>query len=120
MSTSEKQALGRPPLFKPTELTTIQGSLRDHLKGMLEWADRSGFRAQTEKGELLGPFNSLLYSPEMAEGLLSFIQAETRSTGLPPQLREVVILTVGSIWKQRTSCTRTTPSLYLLESRRAM
>jgi len=98
MSISEQQAFGRLPLLKQNELTATQASLRQHLTGMLEWADRSGFRAQTDTGELLGPFNSLLYSPEVAEGLLSFIHAETRSTGLPPQLREVVILTVGSVW----------------------
>jgi 4-carboxymuconolactone decarboxylase len=98
MSNSEEQEFGRLPLLKQSELTTTQASLRQHLTGMLEWADRSGFRAQTDAGELLGPFNSLLYSPEVAEGLLSFIQAETRGTGLPPQLREVVILTVGSVW----------------------
>ena len=91
-------ASGRLPLLKQTELTETQSGLRLQLKGMLEWADRSGFRAQTDTGELLGPFNSLPYSPEVAQGLLSFIQAETRSTALPPQLREVVILTVGSVW----------------------
>ena len=91
-------ASGRLPLLKQTELTETQSGLRLQLKGMLEWADRSGFRAQTDTGELLGPFNSLLYSPEVAQGLLSFIQAETQSTVLPPKLREVVILTVGSVW----------------------
>ena len=91
-------ASGRLPLLKQTELSETQSGLRQQLKGMLEWADRSGFRAQTDTGELLGPFNSLLYSPEIALGLLSFIQAETRSTALPPQLREVVILTAGSVW----------------------
>ena len=98
MTDPQALASGRLPLLKQTELTETQSGLRLQLKGMLEWADRSGFRAQTDTGELLGPFNSLLYSPEVAQGLLSFIQAETRSTALPPQLREVVILTVGSVW----------------------
>ena len=98
MTDPQALASGRLPLLKQTELTETQSGLRLQLRGMLEWADRSGFRAQTDTGELLGPFNSLLYSPEVAQGLLSFIQAETRSTALPPQLREVVILTVGSVW----------------------
>ena len=98
MTDPQALASGRLPLLKQTELTETQSGLRLQLKGMLEWADRSGFRAQTDTGELLGPFNSLLYSPEVAQGLLSFIQAETRSTALAPQLREVVILTVGSVW----------------------
>jgi len=98
MTDPQALASGRLPLLKQTELTETQSGLRLQLKGMLEWADRSGFRAQTDTGELLGPFNSLPYSPEVAQGLLSFIQAETRSTALPPQLREVVILTVGSVW----------------------
>jgi 4-carboxymuconolactone decarboxylase len=91
-------ASGRLSLLRQTDLNGTQTDLRQKLKGMLEWADRSGFRAQTDEGELLGPFNSLLYSPDVAQGLLSFIQAETRSTSLAPQLREVVILTVGSVW----------------------
>jgi 4-carboxymuconolactone decarboxylase len=98
MSNSETEHVGRIPLLKQAELSGPQLSLREHLAGMMNWAKRSGFRAQTDAGELLGPFNSLLYSPAVAEGLLSFIQAETRSTGLPAQLREVVILTVGSVW----------------------
>jgi 4-carboxymuconolactone decarboxylase len=98
MIDSQVSTSGRLPLLRPSELTETQTGLRQHLKGMLEWADRSGFRAQTHTGELLGPFNSLLYSPGVAEGLLSFIQAETRNTALSPHLREVVILTVGSVW----------------------
>jgi 4-carboxymuconolactone decarboxylase len=98
MIDSQVSTSGRLPLLRPSELTETQTGLRQHLKGMLEWADRSGFRAQTHTGELLGPFNSLLYSPGVAEGLLSFIQAETRNTALSPHLREMVILTVGSVW----------------------
>jgi 4-carboxymuconolactone decarboxylase len=98
MSSSETQKYGRLPLLKQAELSSEQSSLREHLTGMLDWAHRSGFRAQTDAGELLGPFNSLLYSPDVSEGLLSFIQAEGRGTALSPQLREVVILTVGAVW----------------------
>jgi 4-carboxymuconolactone decarboxylase len=98
MSNSETENVGRIPLLKQAELSGPQLSLREHLAGMMEWAERSGFRAQTESGELLGPFNSLLYSPAVSEGLLSFIQAETRNTALQPKLREVVILTVGFVW----------------------
>ena len=66
---------------------------------MRDMAENAGFRSQTPAGELLGPFNALLYSPELANAMLVYQQTEARLTSVSRKLREVVILTVGAVWK---------------------
>ena len=87
-------------LLEPSELSPAQKSFHDGtLSGLLDWADKCGFRSHTPTGELLGPFNAFLYSPELADAMLAYHQVETRLTSVSPKLREVVILTVGAVWK---------------------
>jgi len=50
-------------------------------------------------GHLIGPFNPLLYSPEAGTGFLDFEAAVERSTSLDERVRQVVILSVGSVWR---------------------
>ena len=89
---------GRLPLLKTSELNEAQKALRETMSGMLAWAAKSGFKAETEDGELLGPFNASLYSPEIATGQFAYQLAEAKSTSLSRPIREVVILTVGAVW----------------------
>ncbi len=93
-----KKTGGRLPLLKTSELNLAQKALRETMSGMLAWAAKSGFAAETEDGELLGPFNAFLYSPEIATGQFAYQLAEAKSTSLSKQIREVVILTVGAVW----------------------
>ncbi len=91
---------GRLPLLTPEQLSTEQKSLYDELKQTtLSWAAKSGFQAEAADGSLLGPFNSQLYSPEVAAGQNAYLKAEREHTSLSPQIREVVILTTGAVWK---------------------
>lgn len=91
---------GRLPLLGPDALDPAQ---RDHDRRLREtgvpWAERSGFMARSRDDRLIGPFNAFLHSPEIARGFGRYTAAETEHTGLSPTLREVVILTVGSIWQ---------------------
>jgi 4-carboxymuconolactone decarboxylase len=87
-------------LLEPSEFSPAQRSLYGGaFSGLLDWADKAGFRTRSANGGLLGPFNAFLYSAEIADAMLAYNLVETRLTTVSPQLREVVILTVGAVWK---------------------
>ena len=91
---------GRIPLSHPAQLTEGQQSLyRTILEGAVPWAESSGFVAKLEDGRLVGPFNVLLQSPEIGAAFMQLQSAEGKSTSLTERVRQVVILTVGSVWK---------------------
>ncbi len=58
----------------------------------------SPFTSQTDAGELVGPFNALLYAPTIGGGFIDFHEAEEHATPLSKRVREVVILSVGAVW----------------------
>lgn len=90
---------GRLPLLKPAALDADQRKLHATLvEKMVSWANESGFQADTPSGELIGPFNPMLYSPRISQAEIAFLGAEKENTALSATVREVVILTVGSIW----------------------
>ena len=88
---------GRLPLLAADELNREQRNLYDRIAdGMLPWAKESGFQAVAEKGRLLGPFNAMLYNPELGAAMLNYLDTERNSTELDAPVREIVILTVGA------------------------
>lgn len=90
---------GRLPLLAPNELTGVQRSLYDHVDTtMVPWADAAQFVSKTVDGRLVGPFNPLLFSPEIARSVLELQTVEARCTSLSSRVREVVILSVGAVW----------------------
>ena len=90
---------GRLSLLKPTDLSPDQRKLHGILsENMVSWAKESGFQADTADGELIGPFNPMLYSPHIGQALIQYLGAEREHTALTPKVREVVILTVGAVW----------------------
>jgi 4-carboxymuconolactone decarboxylase len=91
---------GRLRLLNPAEMPASQKRIYDRLNaGMIQWAERVPFRSKTSGGRLIGPFNPMLQSPNTTSGFLDFIESDARSTTLDARLREVVILTVGAVWK---------------------
>jgi 4-carboxymuconolactone decarboxylase len=91
---------GRIALSEPTRLTTSQKSLYKVIsETAVPWADASGFVAKVEDGRLIGPFNIVLESPELGGAFLEFQNAEQNMTSLSERVRQIVILTVGSVWK---------------------
>ena len=95
---AEKNA--RLPLLDPASLNPDQHELYERLAaGMVPWAKQSGFEAQSPDGKLLGPFNAMLYSPEMGAAQLNTVTTERDATTLDARVREVVILTVGAVCK---------------------
>ena len=91
---------GRIPLSNPAQLNQGQQSLyRTIDEGSVPWAESSGFVAKLEDGRLVGPFNVVLQSPEIGAAFMQLQSMEGKSTSLTERVRQVVILTVGSVWK---------------------
>ena len=92
----------RLPLLDPTSLDPDQKRFYCTLaETMLPWAKASGFKAETEDGKLLGPFNAMVYSPELGAAQLDYLSKEQTATCLEARTREVVILTVGAVFQSR-------------------
>ena len=92
----EKNA--RLPLLEPAALNPDQHEMYERIAaGMLPWAKGAGFEAQTPDGKLLGPFNAMLYSPELGAAQQNYLDTERDATSLDARVREVVILTVGAV-----------------------
>ncbi len=90
----------RLPLLDPQALNPDQKELYCGIaETMLPWAKESGFKAKTQTGELLGPFNAMVYSPELGAAQLKYLAAEKAATCLEARTREVVILTVGAVFQ---------------------
>ena len=91
---------GRLPLLNPAVLAGDQKGIYDEMQSQLiKWSDANGFEGQTRDGELIGPFNPYLYSPELTRGFLQWMAADSKHTSLSKRVHEVVILTVGALWK---------------------
>lgn len=100
MATVAKSLGGRLALLSPDDLSSSQEKLYDQIQDTLvPWAKKSGFQAETDDKELIGPFNSMLRSPEIATALLGVTSAEQKHTSLSEKVRQVVILTTGAAWQ---------------------
>ena len=100
MSRTNDDLGGRIALAEPTALTAGQRSLYERIsQTAVPWANASGFVAKTEDGRLIGPFNIVLESPDLGGAFLQFQHVEEKMTSLTERVRQVVILTVGSVWE---------------------
>lgn len=90
---------GRLPLLAPDDLDEPQQNMYDYLQaGALPWTRACGFQSSTDTGRLIGPFNAFLHSPKISLSYNELVGAERTFTTLTPDVREVVILTVGVEW----------------------
>jgi 4-carboxymuconolactone decarboxylase len=93
---------GRLPLLAQGDLSDRQKQVYQRMRtDQVPWANRHNFSGMTADERLIGPFNPMLYSPEAGMGFLDFEAAEDRSTSLDERVREVVILSVGSVWRSQ-------------------
>ena len=100
MDNNEAKLGGRLPLLDPKELKGDQKKLYEQMEStLISWADASGFRGKTEDGKLIGPFNSYLYSTGITPAFLQWAQLDSQHTTLNKRVHEVVILSVGAVWK---------------------
>jgi 4-carboxymuconolactone decarboxylase len=88
------------PLVDPATVEGAQKDLYDKTNAnMLPWAEAAPFQSKTTDGRLLGPFNAMLFSPEIGGAFLALQVAEEKHTALSERVRQVVILSVGSVGK---------------------
>ncbi len=91
---------GRLPVADPSALDDAARELFDDITATaVGWARRSGFKAATADGRLIGPFNPSLLNPGLSAAFLTLQTAEQRHTSLDERTRQVVILTVGAVWR---------------------
>ncbi len=90
---------GRLDLLSPSELSAEQKRTYELIDtDFVPWAEKSGFQSKTSDGRLIGPFNTVLYSPAIGAAFLALQTAEQKNTTLDERVRQVVILTVGAVW----------------------
>ncbi|OBG28586.1 carboxymuconolactone decarboxylase family protein [Mycobacterium sp. 852002-51057_SCH5723018] len=91
---------GRLPLYDGEALNPAQKELYDWLMTVaVPWAEDAKFEARTENGRLIGPFNAALLNPAISSALMELAVAEQTNTSLSKRSREVIILTVGAVWR---------------------
>ena len=91
---------GRLPLQEPGHLSQAQQQAYDQMMAtMVPWTEGMGVQSRTADGRLIGPFNPLLSSPDIGRSFLDFQAVEQKHTSLAERVRQVVILSVGSVWK---------------------
>lgn len=96
---ADEQFGGRLPLVDIASLDPAQKEMLDYLEAnKFPWARQSGFQSRLPDGRVIGPFNVFLHSPEMGLAFNRWVDAESAHTTLPPDVRQVIILTVGVAW----------------------
>lgn len=91
---------GRLPLLDPLALSAQQQDLYDRINATFgKWSHNIHFQSKTDDGRLIGPFNPILYSPGISASFLDLHDAEEKHTSLGGRVRQVVILSVGAVWK---------------------
>ena len=89
---------GRLALLAPNTLTHEQRQVYDALcELVMPEAEQGGFTARLPDGRLIGPFNALLRGPRLTSGFGHWVRA-IGAGGLPADVRETIILTVGAEW----------------------
>ncbi|MDG3012074.1 carboxymuconolactone decarboxylase family protein [Rhodococcus sp. D2-41] len=102
MSTSPRAGAddlgGRLRLLPVDEFDAAQSALHGRLLATRgARADDAGYRAVLRDGRLIGPFNGFIRAPVISAAQLDWAQAISAG-GLPDDVREVAILTVGAEW----------------------
>ena len=100
MSIQTETLGGRLPLLDPQTLSAEQKELYDRInQTAVPWADSAHFQSHTEDDRLIGPFNPVLFSPRVSSAFLQLQAVEEKQTSLSDRVRQVLILSVGAVWK---------------------
>ncbi|MDQ4148364.1 MAG: carboxymuconolactone decarboxylase family protein [Pseudomonadota bacterium] len=91
----------RLPVIAPADLSPEQGSLYEDMRAGIE-KNSQGFRAISETGALIGPWNPWLHEPRFGKPIWDLVKALPTSPSLPRPVREVAILVTGA--KFRVAC----------------
>ncbi|HRW08210.1 MAG TPA: carboxymuconolactone decarboxylase family protein [Caldilineaceae bacterium] len=91
--------MSRLPIILPEAFTPAQQRIFDSITGGKRSSISSTGSPLTAAGGLRGPFNALLYSPVIGDAVQRVGEAVRFEGTLPPQLRELAILTVAAEWQ---------------------
>jgi 4-carboxymuconolactone decarboxylase len=90
--------VSRIPGLLPAQLDEAQAALYDAIVGGDRAKDASASLTDDD-GSLIGPFNALLYSPEVGDAVQRLGAAIRFRSGLSPRTREIATLAVAAKWQ---------------------
>lgn len=128
MSDSEERPGGRLPLLGRADLVLEQKTLWNKVDATVgAWAGKVGCKSKAADHRFIGPFNPMLRSPDTALTFLQLQTDEAKNTSLSERVRQVVILSMGSVWRfsyelyaPRGCCSPRGPSGGVLSGARAL
>jgi 4-carboxymuconolactone decarboxylase len=88
----------RLPVLRPDELSPEQRALYAEINSGRRAANPQLFALTDEAGGLTGPFNAMLFAPELGAALAALGAAVRYETALPARVREMAILAVAEAW----------------------
>ncbi|MHA1165008.1 MAG: carboxymuconolactone decarboxylase family protein [Alphaproteobacteria bacterium] len=91
--------MSRLPILTPGQLNTGQKQLYDKISGDKRRQQTRRFRMIGEDDTLTGPFNALLYAPEVGDCVQQLGAALRFESTLAGHLRELAILMVARRWR---------------------
>ena len=90
---------GRFPLYDPASFSDSAKTLYEHANStIVPEANKAGFIAMLNNGRMIGPFNPMFASPDIAAAMLALQKAEGEKTALGLATRQVVILSTRAVW----------------------
>jgi 4-carboxymuconolactone decarboxylase len=93
--------MSRIPYVTTAHFTDAQHRLFEHITQGKRGEGSSVQAFLTPEGGLRGPFNALMYSPEVGDMVQRLGAAVRYGTSLPPRSRELAILMVAAKWKSQ-------------------
>jgi alkylhydroperoxidase family enzyme len=91
--------MSRLPVLKPENLTPEQKLLYDKIAGDKRRQKTRRFKMAREDGTLTGPFNALLFAPQVGDAVQQLGGALRFESSLVGHLRELAILMVAARWR---------------------
>ena len=91
--------MSRLPVLTPDQLNPEQKRVYDNISGDVRRQQTRRFRMVNDDGTLSGPFNALLYAPEVGDAVQRLGAALRFGSSLPGHLRELAILMVARRWR---------------------
>jgi 4-carboxymuconolactone decarboxylase len=87
---------GRLPWLEPGQLTEEQAALHGRVTGGPRAADSTRSPISDDRGRLRGPFNAMLFNPEVGEPMQALGAALRYRTSLSDRTREIATLVVAA------------------------
>lgn len=90
--------MSRAPRLRPQDLDERQAALYTEIVEGARGRDPLSLPPVDDQGRLTGPFNAMLFAPDVGDAVQRLGAALRYHGTLPPRAREIVILAVASHW----------------------